>query len=131
MPDRHDVLATEARECANTLGLRDWTIIVYEEPPPEGVDAQAEVDDARHAIVLRFRDDYDELPAPQRKYLLVHELLHAHMQLPATYVLGLRDELGRSTWNVFWRGYESEVERLVDRLASAVAPLLVDESRTL
>lgn len=121
----HDALATAARQCANLVGLRDWTVIVDEEPPDDPkAQADVRVDLRRRALALRFAANFAGLTEDEQRHALAHELLHVHVELLGGRVRQLSPEFGRTAWAVFWSGYEEETERVVDALASVVAPLL-------
>lgn len=107
------------------LGLRDWTVLVDEDPPADpAANADVRVDVRRRALALRVREDFHLLPEDEQRHSLAHELVHVHLELLAQRVMSLSDEFGRTAWNVFWSGYEQETERAVDALAGVIAPLL-------
>lgn len=105
------------RRLADTLALKDWTVILKDEAPSDP-DALASIVTTygRKRATIRLGDAFlDETPESQRA-TLVHELIHCHLD---------------SAWEIAYQALPSDVkpvfrrmgEIAVDGLADGVASL--------
>lgn len=113
------------RDTADTLTLRDWTIIV-QDLTPDADDAAASIKSTygrRRAQMRLRRDWYNEMPEDIRHYV-VHELLHLHHEGTDTVLHGLKPTLGTAIFEPVYEAYKWQMELATDAVAEAIAPLL-------
>jgi hypothetical protein len=112
-----------ARQVANEIGLRDWTVQVGHEPPERAeATATAQIATGRKLILLRFHED-EELRSPEHiRHDYTHELTHALVEdLWQTVSDGVRDEFGGAALRIYLGSVQREMERLVDTIATGLA----------
>lgn len=119
------VLGTYVREAANTLGLRDWFLLLkHDVPMDEEVLASVDAIYGRKYAVVRVCKEFRELSHDEQRQVIVHELVHCHLAtLGHMLNKTLRAELGHAgeilveTWRV-------EFEHAVDAIATEWANLM-------
>lgn len=114
-----EVLVRVARDYADRLGLRDFTVEVLPDTPDHGdVLATSTVDPQRKHIGLRFCDRFEALPEEVQRHVICHELLHAHAQdLVDDLLRDIRDEIGGTAYRMLQARTERRIESLVDTVA--------------
>lgn len=111
-----------ARRVADEIGLRDWTVQVGHDPPTSEAVATAQIATGRKLILLRFHPD-EELRSPENvRHDFVHELAHALVEDLWQTVSDVTDEFGGSALRIYLRSVQREMERLVDQIATCIAP---------
>lgn len=124
VPSKFDALARMSRRSADACGLRDFTVVVDEDPAADGALADVRVDLRRSVVALRFCEGFEALDPAEQRHAIAHELVHVHVERMTVRVMTLADELGGTAWRIFWSGFSDETERVVDALAAVVAPQL-------
>lgn len=124
--DPHDALCRSARTYADQLGLRNHTVeLMVDEPRDPAALMECELATGRAHIRLRVRGDFWSFPEQERRLALTHELIHPHFQrLTERTESVFRENIGGIAFRVFWLGFTGDVEELVDRLASLLAPTM-------
>lgn len=123
-PDDWEVLGRYLREVADTLGLRDWTLLVKHDPPAS-VEALAEVrptEGRKHATV-RVCIEFRELTDEEQRAVVVHELLHCHLAVVQHLTAGgsqLGGMLGGSGSGIL-DAIRLAIEYAVDGISDAIA----------
>jgi hypothetical protein len=121
-----DVLCGAARQFANLMGLRDWSVEVTRTPPfdPDAL-ATCQVADGRRHLRLSFARDFPSLPPEEQRHALVHELIHPHLaSMDHTVREDLAGELGGAAYRLFRARFIRDLEGAVDALAGVIAPTL-------
>ncbi len=74
------------RWCANEIGLRDWTLELYRDPPrqrsnsgDEEVHANVCVTAGRQLAIIRVAANFRTLTPEVQRNAVIHELLHCHL----------------------------------------------------
>lgn len=119
-PDRAE-LERYVRWMADELGLRDWTLILSHDPPKDE-DAGGEIEPryARKVATVKVAKDFRELTPEYQRHVIVHELLHLHVEGAAVIV---RNDLweGRlvsyDAYQAIWYAYRTQMELGVDGIA--------------
>jgi hypothetical protein len=115
-------LSLYVRWVADELELRDWTINLSAELPPEGCHALVTSTYGRKLATIKFEDDFRSLDPEQQRHTVVHELVHCHLESATNIVLNdLEEYLGKTADQVFWNGFKRQIEYGVDGIASAIA----------
>lgn len=106
------------------LALRDWKLTVESDDSPNEGDAAAIrcIYGTRHAFI-NIGVSFDEHPIEQQRHVLVHELLHAHMNRIKGAVINVLNQVGRTEYEVGKAQMVDEVEYAVDSITDALAPL--------
>jgi len=105
------------RSIADAFGLRDWTIRISDEAPPEDdTGANMEAVHGRRYAIIQLSDGFlDGMPPEDQRYFVVHELTHVHQ--------AHQDRLAfNEMTDVVHRQYELAAEYGVDGIATAIAP---------
>lgn len=116
-------LARYTCRLAVTLGLRDWTLNFPEEEPTDkkAAAAVATVYGRRIASVW-FSPDFLDYPPEQQRHIVVHELLHIHLDPIRTLADStLPAAIGVAGWAIFEPALRERVEHAVDAIADALA----------
>jgi hypothetical protein len=111
------------RDAADRLGLRDWVVEVSDDPCEEGSYATVTcTSGARHATVKLAADFHDE-PLPLQRQVLVHELLHCHLDALSSIVTeDLDGQVAPAVLGVVSSSFERQLEFATDAIAVAIAP---------
>lgn len=115
-------LATYVRQIADALKLRDWQIIVANEPIPStsGTLASCSTAYGRRCATISFHVTFAALSPEIIRETVVHELLHCYLN-SHTSLYGVRDLIGESAWTVLAAAVHRETEYATDAIASAIA----------
>lgn len=119
-------LSPYIREMADRMGLTDWRFefIFY---PPTDDDCFAEItpDDGKQSATIRFNADFPTYDREQQRETVVHELIHCHLDLIQQQIRNdLPKLLGQPSYDAFWPSFVRGLERGVDGLTQAWAPLM-------
>lgn len=115
------------RALADSLELRDWTIVVEHEPVTDESDdekilADVRTTSGRKIAHVRVCPDFRDRDRQDIRHILVHELVHVHLaQLQAQSENDLADLVGKPADTVFFRSFCRNLEYAVDAIASALA----------
>lgn len=118
-------LVTYIRSTADQVGLKDWEVVLSDEPAAEGKAASVQAAFGRKfARILIGKGFRGEAPEDQRDTIM-HELVHLHLEPAADMVYrDLEKILGRPADAVFTNGFDRQLEYGIDALAGALAPHL-------
>ncbi len=107
------------RDIADRLALKDWTVIVSEEPPSSGdAVASAYLWYGRRRVRIHLSEDFLKASESDQRQTSVHELVHCH--LDTLERLATREA---ETGDLI-RPIRLALEYAVDGLADAIAPLM-------
>lgn len=123
---RWDDLRAYARQLADLLHLKDWTIL-FDQSPPENDDAIASIDpcEGRKVATVHICSDFWEREADEQRQTITHELIHCHHDSASEIVrVDLVKHLSQQAYDILWGGYKRQMEYCVDGLADAIAPFL-------
>ena len=110
------------REVANQMGLRDWKIVIDDEPP-EDEDAGAFNFVIYGRKVARLRFSTPESPEELRHWV-THELLHCHAALLGWNAQSIEPALSSQEYRIWHGGFHDAVELMIDGVAMAWAEFL-------
>jgi len=115
------VLHAYVRDCADRLGLRDWTLVIRHDPPDEE-DALADTlaTEGRRRAVIRFCENFRELDVEEQRNTVVHELLHCHLYLIENAQSDGEVALGRDTAQILHNSVRRSIELACDSIATAI-----------
>lgn len=102
---------------ADNLGLRDWTIILGDEPPGEGLMADVGPILGRKHAVLRLAPQFYTCTKDRQRQTLVHELVELQFAPARLYANGVLP--GDTLWVL-----NINLEYGIDGIADAMAPLM-------
>lgn len=109
---------------AEAMGLRDWQVEAQRADVGDHAVAHAEITYGRKVLTVSLGPRFfEETPAEQRA-TAAHELLHAHMDGPATAVCDIETQLGTLQWEMLNETFRRRLEEATDAIACAVAPYL-------
>jgi hypothetical protein len=112
------------RERADDLGLRDWDISVeYAEEPNDSELARVVRTYGRRAAIVTFVDSFWDESPDERRCVVIHELVHCHLDGPASVVRDMGQQLGHFVQSVLMDNHVREIELATDAIAEAIAPL--------
>ena len=104
------------------VALLDWKIIVEAEFGDEDVAAQIRcIYGTRHAF-LSVGVSFDDHSLKQQRHVIVHELLHCHLNRVKGSVINVLNQMGREVYEVGKAQLVDEAEYAVDSIADALAP---------
>jgi hypothetical protein len=112
-------------DAAETLGLRDWEIVLKTDLLDEEEDdngalplAQCNFTDGRKHAVVQLSLEFIGRAAQVQRYVIAHELVHCHFG-PAWRQVekDLSAILGRPAETVFWNAFERNMELGIDGVA--------------
>lgn len=115
-------LGRYVRWMANELELRDWTIVVSDEPCEDEFVAQQVCVRGERQQTITFRHDFRDLDPEEQRETVIHELLHAHHEICWRMVqTDLSEPLGKIGYYVFCDAYRRAMEYQIDATAKALA----------
>lgn len=114
------------RETANLLGLYDWQLTLsHVAADDDDAGAMVRVIPRRRWATIHLASDFATFTDEQKHHYIVHELLHLHTNpMMQTIRDSMPDLLSLNTWTLFENVTTDHEERIVDNLATVLAPLL-------
>lgn len=131
-PEQHESLSRYVRECADALGLRDWEVILDDDPcDDEDHAASVSCIYERRIAHVQVTADWMGLPPTEQRHVVAHELAHIHMDADLYYLHEVLPSLiGATTWSAIEAAVRRLHEQGVDGIASGLEvglPLWVPE----
>ena len=123
---RRDDLRPYVRDLADRMGMRDWDVRLVDdamEPGPT-VDAQSKVYYGQRRIDVWIAEHHQQGDAAFLRLLVVHELLHAHLDPMDEPLESLRNSIGETVYHPLTILYRNLLERSCDAIAVAWAQTL-------
>lgn len=120
--DRRRYWGEYARDLADRMELRDWTVNIVNEPP--GHDewgASAECRYGRKFVNIRFCNSFDEWEPDNQRSTLTHELIHCHFAGITQYLSDARGNVGKTWVSQLESVIVNQLEYGIDALADALA----------
>lgn len=115
------------RDLADLLMLRDWAFTLKHDPITNDDEAIATVTATygRKRAVIELCADFLEMSHEEIRHVLVHELIHVHMEPSCSIVRhSLPAMVGQPAYLSLWESFTQQIEYGVDGLADGIAPLL-------
>lgn len=111
---------------AEHMGLWDWTIILDTNPPDGEADTYAQIKPTfgQRRARLRFAENVRTWPPDRLRRVVVHELVHCHLDRMDTVYNDVARELGPQARRIADATWESEIEDATDNIAEAWARTL-------
>lgn len=115
-----------ARSVADEIGLRDWQVgFNWNRPAEEGDGGNVDWVEGRRSIVIRLNESFKDYDADEQRYVIVHELVHAHFaQMQDTVEEDLQPHLSRPTYDIYSRSFRRAFEYGIDAVSHALADRL-------
>ena len=105
------------------LCLRDWKLTVANEPVEDENDAATiRCIYGTHHAYINIGVSFDDHTPEQQRHLLVHELIHPHLNRIKGAVINVLNQGGRTEYEVGKAQLVDECEYATDSLADALAP---------
>jgi len=134
---QYDDMRHYVRECADQLGLRDWTC-GYAVEPPEEIDSALALAGAINRVASRMHFEIwlppswfaragDTAPVEERREAratVTHELLHVKFVAIDRFIDNLYTNLGEQSHGLLKTFYVDAMEQFIDDLAYVVAEAL-------
>ncbi len=120
MPEREvflESMRAYVRTLADLMTLKDWRVLVDDEVADDGNNAQVSITYGQKHARIWFSWDFATKPAEERRYTVVHELLHCHFDM-ADRIAGHGLKKGQRNAVLL------ALEHGVDDVARALAPHL-------
>lgn len=120
-----EALEAYIAECQRTLRCTDWIVKVQRDDPPDANNEAATyiLNDADEAH-MRFNAHFREWEPDRQRAVVVHEVLHLHLDR----LHDLAEQALRGAAPAAWAGLEENhrraYERVCERLAQAIAPMI-------
>ena len=121
---RREQLRDYIRQCADEVGLREWSIRLKPEPPDNECDAQVAVTEDQHDAAIRVTDEFFEYDTPKQRRIVAHELLHVLTNGMLEVTSSLSPQVPNAAWSVFWSLLNREEELIVDSLSRVLERVL-------
>ncbi len=112
------------REIADRLGLRDWAIKLADEPTVDDTAGELICVYGRKLATLKLAYNFNDLSPSEHRYIVVHELLHIHLEPLGQVLLNLTAHVGQSLYGLSRAHFTDATEYAVDALATVMAPSL-------
>lgn len=123
-------LSSYVRDIANRMGLRDWTIVISEEPVDidtgdgQIVGASCNVVYGRKRAKFQFNPDWAEDRPDDLRHLVVHELMHCHFVPVQWHHNNARAAMSNGEWVQYDSAFHDVMEMHIDAVADAWADVL-------
>ena len=115
--DRHE-LGQYMRHMADLMGLRDWYLtLTHKEPLDDDHGAECDVSYGQKCARIAFRDDWPTWDAEEVRRLMVHELIHRHVEPMRWAMNNTKHVVGAATFEVIADGFMDVLEVAVDGMA--------------
>lgn len=116
--------ARELRRIQPLLGLKDWVIYLTGEACAE--DAHADISPLYGQKRARIRLDpaFGKLSEADQRRILIHELLHCHLECIKDFVRDALSESDEALAFAVLAGVNQHVEYAVDAISTAMTPML-------
>lgn len=122
--DKRETAKVYIADAANTLNLKQWTINVSKNLPPDDAYADIEASTNLWQATIRLSEDFwKEKPDSQRR-IIAHELIHLHYAGVERLVEQLESSLGSIAFDIVNSIWDVESERGADALSFPLAKLL-------
>lgn len=117
-----DALGAYCRSIADSLGLRDWTLILnYDEPALSEENARIDCVYGRRTATIHWGESFWTLSRSDQRNTVVHELIHIHLDAIASVVTDMGEQLGDYVHSVVQDNHHRAIEFATDGLATAVS----------
>jgi hypothetical protein len=115
-----------ARWAADQIGLRDWEVgFDWKRPADERDGGSVDWVEGRKSVVIRLAETFRDYDPDEQRYVIVHELVHAHFApMQDTVEEDLQPHLSRPTYDLYSRSFRRTLEYGVDAVAHALAARL-------
>lgn len=111
-------------DAAERLNLKQWTIVVSDNLPPDDAYADVEASTNLWQATIRLSEDFwKEKPESQRR-IVAHELIHLHYAGVERLVNQLESSLGSIAFDIVNSIWDVESERGADSLSFPLAEIL-------
>jgi hypothetical protein len=121
-PKQQKRLGTYARWIANEIELRDWTIVISDDPPsnPDHIACMNCVYGRKRANIHVAADFWTTTPEDQRQ-AICHELVHIFLKPLEFNLNNVEQPLGTTAFHLLSEAHRDLAEYAVDALADAIA----------
>lgn len=83
----HEILTSYVRQIGDPFGLRDWDLMVLEEPTNDDRFGDCVAATSRKAAEIRFSYNVRQWPPDQLRWVTIRELMHCHLAAMQEFVI--------------------------------------------
>lgn len=123
-PDKWGALDAWLANAQRVLGLSGWTVTVLRDAADVTAWADIEAHSQANTADLRLAHDFWRQSAVRQRLVLTHELIHLVTSRVDRMVDTLEEPIGKLAFAVFEPQYSDATERMVEHLATVIAPTL-------
>lgn len=129
-------LGAYIREIANLMGLRDWRLVLADEPPQtadaddmlrredDTAGAYVEVIYGRKLATVSIASTWPQWDPEELRVVVVHELVHCHVEPMRWAFNNVRSITPQTMYQVMYEAFRDAMEPSVDGIATAWAETL-------
>jgi hypothetical protein len=121
----HDYWQAYIRDIADRMALKDWTILLSDEPADEESEATTFLTNGRKVAKVYLSSKWEGRTPEEQRHTVVHEMVHPHLY-PLTNMGedDIEPLIGKAAHTLWQASFRRELEYAVDGLADAIAPLM-------
>lgn len=110
-----------ARQLADLLGLRDWTINLMHEFADDTADASILTVYGQKVANVYLAEDWESFSPERQRSVMIHELLHCHINAVREPVDHIQDIVGTMVYQPLFNSVTQRLEFAVDGITLAIA----------
>ena len=110
-----------ARDLADRMELRDWTINMMIRPAEEGADAACQCLSGSKTANVMIGLNFDGLSPEQQRQTICHELLHLHLSGIERVIIDAKQTINKYWFDIVFTGIGTHMEHAVDAIADGYA----------
>lgn len=120
-----NALGQYVRDLADMMGLRDWHLLLLNEPTdnPEHA-ADIDVVYGRRAACIRFHADWAQADPSELRCTVVHELVHCHLNPMRNVLDNIENAVGKMVYDPTYNALTDYIEYATDAISTAWAESL-------
>lgn len=109
-------------EIAEQIGLRDWDLILNTTPCEDPANrATCNPTYGQKRAMLTLCKDFATIADDDKRQVIIHELIHCHLDAIDTACRNVRNQLGEMVYPVWAESVKDAIEWATDGIASAIA----------
>ena len=109
------------RDIADRIGLKDWVIVLGDEPADDGNDAQIKCIYGHQRAMLWLDPEFADFTPDKQRGTIVHELIHCHLARMSHASRHVESVLGPVAGPLFSSVIEDGEEQAAESLAVVLA----------
>ncbi len=109
------------RDLADSLGLKDWDISIWRDVTNSGIGGRITCVSGRKQGCIELGHSFFQSSPDQQRHILIHELLHCHLDPIDTAICHAKAHNDSETIAVLHSTVHTEIEFAVDGITAAIA----------